>query len=103
MFKLEPSPTFRATVAITVPGGDSQPLKVQFKHKTRSALQAFLDDASGRIDADMLSDMIASVEDKEEGQSDANFLAQLTENFPAAANDLLRAYLKELTESRVKN
>ena len=103
MFILTFKPTFKATVQITVPGEDSRPLEVVFKHKTKTALQAFLDGPRGRSNADMLADMIDKVEGKPEGQSDADFLEQLTENFPAAANDILRTYLRELSESRVKN
>lgn len=105
MFKREPNPTFAGTVQITVPGGNSLPLKVVFKHQKSTALQEFLDTATGRSDAAMLEQMIASVDlgEKKEGESDADFLAEITENYPAARSDILRAYLRELSESRAKN
>jgi hypothetical protein len=105
MFKREPNPTFPATVQITVPGGTSLPLKVTFKHQKATALQDFLDTATGRSDAVMLEAMIASVDasEKKEGESDADFLADVTENYPAARSDILRAYMRELSESRAKN
>lgn len=101
-FKLDPNPTFPATVQITVPGGESLPLKVVYKHKKLTELGIFMNSA-GRSNAEMLEDMVAEVKDRPEGQSNADFLADLVENYPAAASDMLRTYLRELLESRVKN
>lgn len=105
MFKREPNPTFKATVQITVPGGEHLPLTVFFKHQTAKALGDFLANAAGRPDAELLQDMIASVDvaAKQEGETDADFLAVVVDNYPAAKSDILRAYLRELTESRSKN
>lgn len=105
MFKRDPNPTFPATVQITVPGGTSQPLAVVFKHKTTEELAAFLAPGPGKSNAAMLADMIASVDiaAKQDGESDADFLAYICGKYPAAASDMLRTYLRELTESKVKN
>lgn len=105
MFKREPNPTFPATVYITVPGGDSLPLKLVFKHQKATALQNFLDTGNGRSDADMLRQMVDHVDptEKQEGESDIDFFVTVTENYPAARSDILRTYLRELSESRVKN
>ena len=105
MFKRDPNPTFTATVPITVPGGDSQPLKLVFKHKTAKALQDFLANAAGRTDTDMLAEMVASVDAsaKQDNETDADCLADIANKYPAARSDILRSYLRELTESRSKN
>jgi hypothetical protein len=105
MFKLEPHPTFPATVQITRPGRDSMPLELVFKHKKASELASFLRTANGRTDMDMLMEMIESIDpaEKPEGLSDEDFLLQLGENYPTSRSDLLNTYLRELTESRVKN
>ena len=103
MFKLDPNPTFPAVVQISMPDGTSQPLAVTFNHKTTSAVQSYLDNAAGRSNADMTAEIVAGVDGKAEGQSDAEFFAALFESYPAAASDVLRTYLKQLTESRVKN
>jgi hypothetical protein len=105
MFKRDPNPTFKATVAVTVPGADSLPLALVFRHKTAAQLQDFLANAAGRTDADMLADMVASVDPaaKREGEADADFLADVCNAYAAAKSDILRTYLRELTESKVKN
>ncbi len=105
MFKREPNPTFPSTVYMTVPGGDSLPLKLVFKHQKTTQLNTFLATANGRTDADMLREMVDHVDtsEKKEGETDADFFAEVTENYPAARSDILRTYLRELSESRVKN
>ena len=105
MFKREPNPTFPATVQITVPGAESLALKLVFNHQKASALQDFLDTANGRSDAEMLRVMVHSVDSSEkmEGESDAAFFVEITENYPASRSDILRTYMRELSESRVKN
>lgn len=102
MFKLEPNPTFASTVPISTPDGDSVPLRVVFKHKKRSELNAFLE-ASGRNEDQMLKEMIASSPDLPEGMELYEFLAQVIENYPAAPSDFIRHYVKELAGSRIKN
>jgi hypothetical protein len=105
MFKLNPDPTFPCTVQITRPGRDSKPLALVFKHKKASELTSFLRTANGRTDMDMLKEMVDSIDpaEKAEGVSDEDFLLELGENYPTARSDLLNTYLRELTESRVKN
>ena len=80
MFKLEPNPTFKATVQVTVPGGESQPLPVVFKH---------------------MAAMVAEVPGIDKPQ--AEFFEELFDNYPASTADLFRTYKRELVESRVKN
>lgn len=103
MFKLEPNPTFLATVQITEPGGQSRPLKVHFKHQTSSQLKEFLNGRSS--DADVLARMVDRIDPAEvpEGMTDADFIKELFEKYPASSADMLRTYLRELTESRIKN
>lgn len=105
MFKLDPHPTFPATVQITRPGRESMPLKLVFKHKKASELTAFLRTANGRTDMDMLKEMIDSIDpsEKAEGVSDEDFLLQLGENYATSRPDIFNTYLRELTESRIKN
>lgn len=105
MFKINPSPTFKVTVPISAPGGESLALRLVFKHKSTSAVQEFLANASGSSDLSMLAEMVASVDpgEKPADQSDMDFLAAVVEAYPAARSDILRTYLRELTESRIKN
>jgi hypothetical protein len=106
MFKLDPSPTFFATVPISVPGSaPSLPLRLDFRHMSSSALDKWLDDVAGRSNAEVVADMVASVDAsaKAPDQSDAEFLAALCEAYPAAKRDIFNVFIRELTESRLKN
>jgi hypothetical protein len=102
LFKLDPNPTFQATVQITVPGGGSRPLAVVFRHKTKSQLATWIADGK-QSDLDMAIEIVESVPDKEEGLTLQEFFQQLFENYPAAALDMYFTYRRELTESRAKN
>jgi hypothetical protein len=105
MFRLDPAPTFLATVQISVPGADSRPLRVHFKHQPSSVIKQFLSNQIGKTDAEALALMVDHVDESEKapGQLDADFLERLFEAYPAAKADMLNTFLRELTESRVKN
>ena len=105
MFKINPNPVFAASVFITVPGGDSQKLQLNFQHKKKSELSEFIDRARTGFTLEMVREIVASISDGEklEGKTDSDFLSELVENYPAATGDIVSAYLKALTESRLKN
>ena len=105
MFQRKPNPTFSATVLISTPGAASQPVTMVFKHRTHTELSAFLATADGRTDKQFWADMIDHIpsDQKAEGESDEAFLTDITENYPAANSDILRTYMRELAESRLKN
>ncbi len=104
MFRLDPQPTFPATVQISQPGGGQLPLRLVFRHQTSTQLKEFLA-AQGLSNSQMLERMVAGVhaDDKPADMADAVFLERVLEAYPASASDILRTYLRELTESRVKN
>ena len=60
MFKINPSPTFRSTVRLTVPGADdSAVLEVTWRHKGRAALRAWLAKARrAGVGASVLDDLV---------------------------------------------
>ena len=108
MFKLNPAPTFKATVRITVPGGDALPVEFEFRHKTRTGLAAWQDGIAGKADRDLVpefvvgwSGVINETGDQEPYSVDA--FVKLCENYPAAALEVFAGYIKALTESRAKN
>lgn len=114
MFKLNPAPTFRATVPISQPG-DEPPLQLEviFRHRGRAELAALMAEVSnstahGKSDVDALSQII----DAWTGVVDADgavvaysrqALERLLDAFPASGADIFRAYWTELTESKRKN
>lgn len=108
MFKLNASPTFKATVRITVPGGEPQPIEFEFKHKTRTGLAEWTKGHSSRSDRDIVpefivgwSGVINAAGDEEPFTVDA--FMKLCENYPAAALEVYAGYMAALMESRTKN
>lgn len=109
MFKINPAPTFRARVPLSVPGADSAvTVEFEFKHKGRTALAVWWKSVDGRKDAEILAEIIASwkgpIDDKGEPvQFSVEALSQVLDNYPASAAEILTAYEKELWKSREKN
>jgi len=101
-FKLNPEPTFRASVPIPVPGGGSMPLELEFRHKTRAALREWYDSFDGRTEAECLHDVVAAWHNCEASYS-LETLATLIENYPQAGGAILAAYTRELTGARLGN
>ncbi len=109
MFKIIPNPTFLANVHLSVPGSEQlQVIKITFKHKNKTALNAWLTKDDSRSDAETLSEVIEGWADvfDSAGEAVAYSVAELDrllENYPVAHREILRAYLTELTQAKQKN
>ncbi len=114
MFKLNPSPTFSASVSLSVPGGTVAELPVVFKHKGRKALAEWVKRpaaaaAEGRelSDAEYLAEVIEDATVfNDEGVAvpfSVDVLAQVLDAYPAAGGELFAAYMAALTEAKAKN
>lgn len=101
--KLQPNPTFNSVVALSVPGQD-KPAKVTvtFKHLSRPKIKDFFGNLEGKTDADALGEIMVGWEGIDEKYS-LEALAELTDNYPAAAGELFEQFRKDLLESRAKN
>ena len=100
-FSLTPSPTFKAPVAIQVPGGKAVEVEFVFKHRDRENFKEFVDSLEGRKDVDILLD-IASGWELEDAFDEKN-LQKLADNYLGAGRAVLQAYISELTAARAKN
>ena len=100
-FKLEPAPTFKATVQIPVHGGDSVPVVFEFKHRTRDELDAFYKPKKERTVEEQLMDMVVGWDLDDE--FNAENVAKLAQNYLGAAGALVTAYVAELMQARTKN
>lgn len=100
-FSLVPSPTFKAMVAIQVPGGKAAEVEFVFKHRDRDNFKEFVDSLEGREDVDILLD-IASGWELEDAFDEKN-LQKLVDNYLGAGRAVLQAYISELTAARAKN
>lgn len=103
MFKLQPNPTFPATVKVPSPDGEKL-LKLIFKHKTRDELAAYFEEAAKgeRAEADSLMEVISGWEDVDAAFSRES-LVLLIQNHHGAVRAIFDAYLSELSGAKEKN
>lgn len=109
MFRLNPAPTFKVDVPLSVAGMDKPlAISVEFRHKNATGLQDWLRRAGERTDVENLADVIAGWsgvmgDDGQPVPYTLTALGTLLENYPAAKWELLFAYKAELTEAKRKN
>jgi hypothetical protein len=102
MLKIAPSPTFVASVAIPVPGGDAQLVNFTFNHMGKAALKAWIEAARDREDIDSLASIVAGWDGIDAEFSMEN-LAALLDAYPSAAIAVLESYVGELGKAAAKN
>jgi hypothetical protein len=107
MFNLNPSPTFKAPVPLSVPGQD-KPLEVVFvfRHKTRTAMEKWLTRFVSGPSADVLGEVIEGWELKRDGEAVAyshTALAELCESYTPSMGEISDAYILEITRAKRKN
>lgn len=102
MFKLQSNPTFWTKVDIPSPGGESQVLEVEFRHKGRSDAVKFAEALGSRPTIDSLREIVVDWKGAD-GPFSAAALAELDEDRMAAAPRLIEVYLDELKGARRKN
>lgn len=107
--KLIPNPVFQAPIAFHVPGGNPDTVLFNLRHKSAEGLDAWLKDrdksAVGALEEIVDSWVAGQVVDESGAAvpySPAALSAFLLAS-PTRPSDLLKGYLKELRESRVKN
>lgn len=108
-FRINPAPTFRVKVPLTVPGAEARGVvEVEYRHKGREAYAAWWDSIGNRGDAEVLDDIIAGwsdvIDDKGEPVAyHIDALRLLLDRYPVAGIELLSAYKRALWEAREKN
>lgn len=100
-FTLTAAPTFSALVQIPVHGGESAPVKFEFKHRTKAEMDEWLESIKGMPDAQLLGEFVSGwdLDDKCEQAS----FDLLTQNYSGAASAIVSTYIKELLQAREKN
>lgn len=101
--KLEPNPTFDAPVSIPRPGLDPVDVRFTFRHRTRSAVLAWIESIGKdqKADIDQVMDVASGWE-----LDDAftrEHVEALCENYGGASRAILETYLRELRGAREKN
>lgn len=102
MFKIIPNPSFTATVKLSIPGGTTAAVDVEFKHFSRKALQALFESQGSKGDADFLSEIMVGWSGIDATYSKET-LATLLDNYPAAGAEIFEAFRNELLEAKRKN
>lgn len=103
MLKLNPNPTFKADVQLTEPGkAEPTVVKITYRYKTRKEVEEFGERVKDFPVADALKEIVADWEGID-AQCTPENIGLLCENYLPAGLELLTAYYKELSISRVKN
>lgn len=104
MFKLQPNPTFKAKVAISVAGQVAPAqIEVEFKYLSRPQVRDYFESlGGGKTDAEALSEIIVGWSGPDQAFS-REALEMLLDNYPASGSDLFETFRRELLESKRKN
>lgn len=111
MFKIKQNPTFRVAVPMPVPGvaeKERPKVEVEFRHKTKAELAAYVKACAERSDVDNLAEIIVGWSGVGDGEGQGlaysrDALEQLLDQLPAAAGALAGAYFGELAAARLGN
>lgn len=103
MLKLKPNPTFTVPVVIPAPDGKVT-IKVEFKHMTKDAYQAFIKDEAkkDRSDEDAILDIAVGWSDVD-GDFNRENLRELCQQYHGAATAIVETFIRELTQARLGN
>lgn len=102
--KLQPNPTFTANAELSVPGQEKTArVAVTFKHLSKNKIKDFFGNLEGKTDADALGEIITGWGDGIDEKYSPEALAELLDNYPAAAGELFECFRSNLLESRRKN
>lgn len=99
--KLVANPTFKAKVGIPVAGDNPVEVEMEFKHRTKTALNEFIESRQGKSDIESFMDMVVGweLEDKFGLESAETLL----ENYAGAGLATFKVYVDQLVQARVKN
>lgn len=104
MFKLNPNPTFTASVEIPRPGEDAGKIDFTFKHRTRDQVKAIIEASQGgKPDIEILDDIVDGWGESVDAKFSRKALEQLLQNFHGAGLAIMRTYFKELAQGRSGN
>lgn len=101
MLKLQPNPTFFAKVMVPVPGGKAEPVKFEFRHKTRDQLASWLKSEEERDDTAALLEIAVGWDLAD--PFNAENVGFLVQNYIGSAKAVVETYLEELTKARLGN
>lgn len=101
MFRLDPNPTFWATVSIRVPGGIGE-LDLEFKHLLQAERERYTQDLAGKSNLDALDELIVGWR-KVDADYNRDNLERLLNEYPDAVRAITTRYWEEITGAAIKN
>lgn len=99
--KLNPEPTFKATVPVPVPGAGSAKVLFTFKWRKRDEIVEWLDAAKDMTDAEIIMDSAIAWDLDDEFTHDN--AERLCNTYTGAGREFVNTYLDELRGVRAKN
>ena len=102
--KLQPDPTFKATVQIGVPGASDAAVEFVFKYRNREEMLAFLgplDSPDAKFDDVLVMSMCSGWDLLD--NFNAENVALLCLNYVSSPRVIFDSYCQELTKARAKN
>lgn len=100
--KLQPDPSFKAKVAISVPGAEPANVVFTFKHRTRQEMDRFLKSVSDMADDVEMVMALATGWELADDFTEEN-VRTLVDSYISAPAAIFEAYLAQLTGNRAKN
>lgn len=103
MFQIDPSPSFWAPAAITVPGQkDPAIIEVKYKHLDADALKVYQESLGEKEPVDSLMEIMLEWKGVSEELTKQS-LAKVLKNYVASGRQFYDAFLKELLGIKAKN
>lgn len=100
-FKLDPNPTFKAKVAIPVPGGKAEPVEFEFRYFTKDEYIELFSAKPVPSDHDLIMRIVAGWELDDEFNSDN--VGKLLSNYQRAAGAIVTKFAEELGPAKLGN
>ena len=100
--KLKQNPVFTVPVEIPTTSGKPEIIKISFRHKTKDEYLDWLKTLEGKIEVDILLEIIDGWSEVAADFTKEN-LAEVLQNYQAAALVIYGAYGDALVNGRVKN
>ena len=104
MLKLTADPEFTAEVQITVPGrAEPAPVQITYKYMSKPEVEEFLALSKGLSDDEACRQIVRGWGEGIDAKFTPENLDTFLASYHAAAFEIVMAYFRELTASRVKN
>lgn len=100
--KLNPNPTFIASLKVRQPGGAVEEIELEMRHRDSDALNELMAKAKSRPEREVVADIVVGWRGMEVEFSQSN-LDTLLKNYPGLASLILGDYVVELMNARAGN